>query len=173
MMSSFVHQFNCISLGFTVGAVAAICLQRDYLASTLFCLALNHKQVLHKSYTDSFCRSFYICLIMILPYGRRWVLIMLLHSSLTYLENPYANLTRSSKSSSLGWWLFSHLYVVGGHFFTQGKRHLRWVFDIWRWLMLFWVPIIGCSNVKTPQFPEFSFIPQMPFLDPWKREKEK
>ncbi|KAH7442377.1 hypothetical protein KP509_03G085700 [Ceratopteris richardii] len=38
-------QYNCISLGLTLGAVASICLHRDYLASVLFCLALNHKQM--------------------------------------------------------------------------------------------------------------------------------
>ncbi|KAI5062255.1 hypothetical protein GOP47_0022794 [Adiantum capillus-veneris] len=38
-------QYNCISLGLTLGAVAAIGLQKDYLASVLFCLALNHKQM--------------------------------------------------------------------------------------------------------------------------------
>lgn len=38
-------QYNCISLGLTMGAVAAICLQKDHLASVLFCLALNHKQM--------------------------------------------------------------------------------------------------------------------------------
>ncbi|MCO5601352.1 hypothetical protein L7F22_055472 [Adiantum nelumboides] len=38
-------QYNCISLGLTLGAVAAICWQKDYLASVLFCLALNHKQM--------------------------------------------------------------------------------------------------------------------------------
>lgn len=38
-------QYNCISLGFTVGAVAAVLSNRDLLASSLFCLALNHKQV--------------------------------------------------------------------------------------------------------------------------------
>lgn len=38
-------QYNCISLGLTVGAVAAICSRKDVLASILFCLALNHKQM--------------------------------------------------------------------------------------------------------------------------------
>ncbi|KAK4756931.1 hypothetical protein SAY87_007058 [Trapa incisa] len=38
-------QYNCISLGFTVGAVAAILSNRDLLGSSLFCLALNHKQM--------------------------------------------------------------------------------------------------------------------------------
>ncbi|CAK9167607.1 unnamed protein product [Ilex paraguariensis] len=37
-------QYNCISLGLTVGAVAAILSNRDLLASVLFSLALNHKQ---------------------------------------------------------------------------------------------------------------------------------
>ncbi|PKI51414.1 hypothetical protein CRG98_028210 [Punica granatum] len=38
-------QYNCISLGFTVGAVAAIFSHKDLVASALFCLALNHKQM--------------------------------------------------------------------------------------------------------------------------------
>lgn len=39
-------QYNCISLGFTMAAVAASLSQRDPVASVLYCLALNHKQVL-------------------------------------------------------------------------------------------------------------------------------
>lgn len=38
-------QFNCISLGLTVGAVAAIFSGKDLVASVLYCLALNHKQM--------------------------------------------------------------------------------------------------------------------------------
>ncbi|GLJ43800.1 hypothetical protein SUGI_0911850 [Cryptomeria japonica] len=38
-------QYNCISLGFTVGAIAAVISRRELLASVLFCLALNHKQM--------------------------------------------------------------------------------------------------------------------------------
>ncbi|XP_061369046.1 probable dolichyl pyrophosphate Man9GlcNAc2 alpha-1,3-glucosyltransferase [Gastrolobium bilobum] len=38
-------QYNCISLGFTVGAVAAILSEKDLVASVLYCLALNHKQM--------------------------------------------------------------------------------------------------------------------------------
>ncbi|KAK6913498.1 Glycosyl transferase, ALG6/ALG8 [Dillenia turbinata] len=38
-------QYNCISLGLTVGAVAAILSGRDIVASILFSLALNHKQM--------------------------------------------------------------------------------------------------------------------------------
>ncbi|KAJ4972365.1 hypothetical protein NE237_005464 [Protea cynaroides] len=38
-------QYNCISLGFTVGAVAAIFSQNDLVACFLFSLALNHKQM--------------------------------------------------------------------------------------------------------------------------------
>lgn len=41
-----VAQYNCISLGFTVGAVAAILAKHEVVASFLFCLALNHKQVI-------------------------------------------------------------------------------------------------------------------------------
>ena len=40
-----VFQYNCISLGFTVGAVAAILSGKDLVACVLYCLALNHKQV--------------------------------------------------------------------------------------------------------------------------------
>ena len=39
-------QYNCISLGLTVAAVAAILSDRDVVGSVLFSLALNHKQVL-------------------------------------------------------------------------------------------------------------------------------
>ncbi|XP_004516676.1 probable dolichyl pyrophosphate Man9GlcNAc2 alpha-1,3-glucosyltransferase [Cicer arietinum] len=38
-------QFNCISLGFTVAAVAAILSGKDLVGSVLYCLALNHKQM--------------------------------------------------------------------------------------------------------------------------------
>eukprot|EP01018_Ginkgo_biloba_P004856 Gb_05340 [translate_table: standard] len=38
-------QYNCISLGLTVGAVAAIVSRRELAACVLFCLALNHKQM--------------------------------------------------------------------------------------------------------------------------------
>ncbi|MCL7025941.1 hypothetical protein MKW94_012525 [Papaver nudicaule] len=38
-------QYNCISLGLTVGAVAAIFSKNELVACTLFSLALNHKQM--------------------------------------------------------------------------------------------------------------------------------
>ncbi|KAL8476604.1 hypothetical protein ACS0TY_029048 [Phlomoides rotata] len=38
-------QYNCISLGLTAAAVAAILSNRDLLGSMFFCLALNHKQM--------------------------------------------------------------------------------------------------------------------------------
>ncbi|KAJ0099239.1 hypothetical protein Patl1_21464 [Pistacia atlantica] len=38
-------QYNCISLGLTVGAIAAVLSQKDLVASFLFTLALNHKQM--------------------------------------------------------------------------------------------------------------------------------
>ncbi|EEF45622.1 dolichyl glycosyltransferase, putative [Ricinus communis] len=38
-------QYNCISLGLTVGAVSAVLSQKHLVASVLFCLSLNHKQV--------------------------------------------------------------------------------------------------------------------------------
>ncbi|KAL8161896.1 hypothetical protein V2J09_013385, partial [Rumex salicifolius] len=38
-------QYNCISLGLTVGAVAAVLANRDLLACALFSLAMNHKQM--------------------------------------------------------------------------------------------------------------------------------
>lgn len=41
----FGCQYNCISLGLTTAAVAAILSDRDVVGSTLFSLALNHKQV--------------------------------------------------------------------------------------------------------------------------------
>lgn len=43
-------QYNCISLGLTIGAVTAILSDKDLLACFLFSLALNHKQV--ASYFD-------------------------------------------------------------------------------------------------------------------------
>lgn len=45
MLHFVVFQYNCISLGFTVGAVAAILSGKDLVGSVLYCLALNHKQV--------------------------------------------------------------------------------------------------------------------------------
>ncbi|GAB4832306.1 hypothetical protein Ancab_006317 [Ancistrocladus abbreviatus] len=38
-------QYNCISLGFTLGAIAAILSNRELVACALFCFALNHKQM--------------------------------------------------------------------------------------------------------------------------------
>ncbi|KAI8018035.1 putative dolichyl pyrophosphate Man9GlcNAc2 alpha-1,3-glucosyltransferase [Camellia lanceoleosa] len=38
-------QYNCISLGLVVGAVAPILSNKELLACVLFCLAFNHKQV--------------------------------------------------------------------------------------------------------------------------------
>lgn len=38
-------QYNCISLGLTLGAVAAILSNNDIVGSILFTLAINHKQV--------------------------------------------------------------------------------------------------------------------------------
>ncbi|KAG0501203.1 hypothetical protein HPP92_001275 [Vanilla planifolia] len=38
-------QYNCISLGLTLGAVAAILSGHDFIASALFSLAINHKQM--------------------------------------------------------------------------------------------------------------------------------
>ncbi|XP_037492067.1 probable dolichyl pyrophosphate Man9GlcNAc2 alpha-1,3-glucosyltransferase isoform X4 [Jatropha curcas] len=41
-------QYNCISLGLTLGAVAAVLSQKNLVAAVLFCLSLNHKQVLFR-----------------------------------------------------------------------------------------------------------------------------
>ncbi|PKU76092.1 probable dolichyl pyrophosphate Man9GlcNAc2 alpha-1,3-glucosyltransferase [Dendrobium catenatum] len=38
-------QYNCISLGLTLGAIAAILLRHEFVASVLFSLAINHKQM--------------------------------------------------------------------------------------------------------------------------------
>ncbi|XP_059434121.1 probable dolichyl pyrophosphate Man9GlcNAc2 alpha-1,3-glucosyltransferase isoform X2 [Corylus avellana] len=38
-------QYNCISLGLTVAAVAAVLSEKELLACFLFCLGLNHKQM--------------------------------------------------------------------------------------------------------------------------------
>uniref|UniRef100_A0A803M4E7 Alpha-1,3-glucosyltransferase n=1 Tax=Chenopodium quinoa TaxID=63459 RepID=A0A803M4E7_CHEQI len=40
-----IFQFNCISLGLTIGAVAAIISSRELVACALFTLALSHKQM--------------------------------------------------------------------------------------------------------------------------------
>ncbi|KAH1031632.1 hypothetical protein J1N35_043806 [Gossypium stocksii] len=36
-------QYNCISLGLTIAAIAAALSQKDLVASVLYCLPLNHK----------------------------------------------------------------------------------------------------------------------------------
>ncbi|KAF3449628.1 hypothetical protein FNV43_RR10359 [Rhamnella rubrinervis] len=38
-------QYNCISLGLTVGAIASVLSNKDLVASVLYCLALSHKQM--------------------------------------------------------------------------------------------------------------------------------
>ncbi|TYH55563.1 hypothetical protein ES332_D09G243500v1 [Gossypium tomentosum] len=38
-------QYNCISLGLTIAAIAAALSRKDLVASVLYCLALNHKQM--------------------------------------------------------------------------------------------------------------------------------
>ncbi|WOK93716.1 putative dolichyl pyrophosphate Man9GlcNAc2 alpha-1,3-glucosyltransferase [Canna indica] len=38
-------QYNCISLGLTLGAIAAVLSRNDFAASILFSLAINHKQM--------------------------------------------------------------------------------------------------------------------------------
>lgn len=43
--SLYCCQYNCISLGLTIAAVAAIFSDRDLVGSVFFSLALNHKQV--------------------------------------------------------------------------------------------------------------------------------
>ncbi|XP_057522238.1 probable dolichyl pyrophosphate Man9GlcNAc2 alpha-1,3-glucosyltransferase isoform X2 [Amaranthus tricolor] len=45
LIKYFMFQFNCISLGLTIGAVAAIFSNRELVASALFTLALSHKQM--------------------------------------------------------------------------------------------------------------------------------
>ncbi|XLR26886.1 hypothetical protein S83_054786 [Arachis hypogaea] len=45
-----VFQYNCISLGFTIGAVAGVLSGKDLVACVLYCLALNHKQLLYIVY---------------------------------------------------------------------------------------------------------------------------
>ncbi|XP_073104503.1 probable dolichyl pyrophosphate Man9GlcNAc2 alpha-1,3-glucosyltransferase isoform X2 [Elaeis guineensis] len=41
-------QYNCISLGLTLGAIAAVLSRNELVASALFSLAINHKQVLSR-----------------------------------------------------------------------------------------------------------------------------
>lgn len=59
-MHFVLFQYNCISLGFTIGAVAAILSGNDLVASVLYCLALNHKQV---SLLHHCIGLFFICFI--------------------------------------------------------------------------------------------------------------
>ncbi|KAE8658401.1 Rad23 UV excision repair protein family isoform 1 [Hibiscus syriacus] len=42
---SYLGWYNCISLGLTMAAIAAALSQKDLVASVLYCLALNHKQM--------------------------------------------------------------------------------------------------------------------------------
>lgn len=61
----FLHiQYNSISLGLTVGAVAAILSRHEIVGSVLFSLALNHKQV-GKAFVVIFnlCSSWVYCYI--------------------------------------------------------------------------------------------------------------
>ncbi|RYR03090.1 hypothetical protein Ahy_B06g081924 [Arachis hypogaea] len=43
--------YNYIILGFTIGVVAGVISRKDLVASVLYCLALNHKQLLYIVYT--------------------------------------------------------------------------------------------------------------------------
>uniref|UniRef100_A0A2P2JNP7 Alpha-1,3-glucosyltransferase n=1 Tax=Rhizophora mucronata TaxID=61149 RepID=A0A2P2JNP7_RHIMU len=45
LMHNGLFQYNCISLGLTLGAVVAVLSHKDLIASVLFCLSLNHKQM--------------------------------------------------------------------------------------------------------------------------------
>ena len=44
-MDDYPHQYNGISLGLTVYAVAAIVADHELLGSALFALAMNHKHM--------------------------------------------------------------------------------------------------------------------------------
>ncbi|GAB2288853.1 hypothetical protein Dimus_023163 [Dionaea muscipula] len=55
-------QYNCISLGLTLGAVAAILSNRELVACTLFCCALNHKQMSAYYAPAFFCHILGRCL---------------------------------------------------------------------------------------------------------------
>lgn len=50
-----ICQYNCISLGLTVGAVAAVLSNKELVACFLFSLALNHKQVLYNGDLRASC----------------------------------------------------------------------------------------------------------------------
>lgn len=41
-------QYNCISLGLTLGAIVAVLSRNEVVAAVLFSLAINHKQVSFK-----------------------------------------------------------------------------------------------------------------------------
>ncbi|GMH04306.1 hypothetical protein Nepgr_006145 [Nepenthes gracilis] len=55
-------QYNCISLGLTVGAIAAILSNRELVACALFCFALNHKQMSAYFAPAFFCHLLGRCL---------------------------------------------------------------------------------------------------------------
>lgn len=64
-----LFQYNCISLGLTVGAVAAALTSKDLLACALFSLAMNHKQVSCPSEKPNRCNVsclFQLCMIWLL-----------------------------------------------------------------------------------------------------------
>jgi alpha-1,3-glucosyltransferase len=43
--SCILLQYNCISLGLTLGAIAGVLSRNELIAAALFTLAINHKQV--------------------------------------------------------------------------------------------------------------------------------
>lgn len=45
LTTGVVLQFNCISLGLTLGAIAGVLSRNELVAAALFTLAINHKQV--------------------------------------------------------------------------------------------------------------------------------
>lgn len=51
----FFFQYNCISLGLTVGAIASVLSDKDLVACVLYCLALSHKQVSSNIHQDYSC----------------------------------------------------------------------------------------------------------------------
>ncbi|KAL9261981.1 putative dolichyl pyrophosphate Man9GlcNAc2 alpha-1,3-glucosyltransferase [Drosera capensis] len=55
-------QYNCISLGLSLGAIAAILSDRELLACSLFCSALNHKQMSAYFAPAFFCHLLGRCL---------------------------------------------------------------------------------------------------------------
>ncbi|XP_024444165.1 probable dolichyl pyrophosphate Man9GlcNAc2 alpha-1,3-glucosyltransferase isoform X3 [Populus trichocarpa] len=119
-------QYNCISLGLTLGAVAAVLSQKDLLACVLFCLSLNHKQVLsrlapfERGIYEDYVANFWCCTSVLIKWKRLFTtnslrFLSLVATILTFLPSMIQQIwSPSSKgflygllNSSLAFYLFS------------------------------------------------------------------